>query len=400
MNRSVPPKSYYADLHVHVGSALGRAVKVTASRGLTISEIVRESRRKGIDIVGIVDSQVNAVIVEFESLVSVGFAWEPRKGGLLFEAGPLIVFGVEMEFSVSGGSFHLLAFLPDTRSLRSANEFLKGLGSNPDVSVPKCRVHPKLMARFVSDLGGWLSLAHAFTPFKGFYGSCLPRVSGVLEPGSELTAVELGLSADSDMGDRIDELQNTSFLSNSDAHSASKIAREYNQLRLYSLDFEEVSKAIRGTDGRRIEGNIGIDPRLGKYHRSFCIECGRRIAGDPPRFLCPVNPSHRTIAGVLDRVTQIGDRAFPLHPGHRPPYEYHIPLEFIPGIGPKTRERLIRRFGNEIKLFRDAAYDEIALFAGERVANLIDAARKGRFSVEAGAGGFYGKVSIDGRVPE
>lgn len=375
-------------------------MKVTASRVLDIGAVIQESGRKGLQIVGIVDAQVGSVVAELESMIREGLARETEGGGLSVEGGPLIVLGAEVEFQVGDGSFHLLAFLPDIKSIHCLRRFLKSSHSNPDLSVPRCRVEPREMARIVTGLGGWVSLAHAFTPFKGFFGSCLPSISGILEPCVELAAVELGLSADSDMADRISELREVSFLSNSDAHSASKIAREYNEFCIKSPNFEEITKAVKRAGGRRIRLNVGLDPRLGKYHRSFCLECGRTIKGDPPRLVCPLDPSHHVVTGVLDRVAQIADTVIPLHLEHRPTYRYQIPLEFIPGIGPRTRERLIRRFGSEIAVLHEIEPEEIASYAGQRIASLVEAARKGLLSVRAGGGGCYGKVGIEGLATE
>lgn len=47
----------YGDLHVHIGRAGGKPVKITASRALDLRTILFEDApRKGLDIIGIVDA--------------------------------------------------------------------------------------------------------------------------------------------------------------------------------------------------------------------------------------------------------------------------------------------------------------------------------------------------------
>jgi uncharacterized protein (TIGR00375 family) len=209
-----------------------------------------------------------------------------------------------------------------------------------------------------------------------------------------LPAVELGLSADTDMADMIDELAAFTLLSNSDAHSRRSIAREYNVIEMESPDFRELSLALRRLEWRRVVQNVGLDPRLGKYHRSFCLSCGRAASGAAAVEVCPCCGSGRVVRGVWDRARQIASRDKPLHPPHRPPYVRQVPLAFIPGIGPAMLDRLIRRFGSEMNVVHRASERELASVAGERVARAIVAAREGMLSVTTGAGGFYGSVDF------
>ena len=67
------------------------------------------------------------------------------------------------------------------------------------------------------------------------------------------------------------------FLTNSDAHSLPKIAREYNKMEVEDISFKEIVKALKNEDGRRIVANYGLDPKLGKYHRTYCDDCEKAI---------------------------------------------------------------------------------------------------------------------------
>ena len=83
----------------------------------------------------------------------------------------------------------------------------------------------------VEKYNGILIPAHCFTPHKSFYGNCTDRLEKIFkEKFNKIFAIELGLSADTFLADTISELEQKSFITNSDAHSLPKIAREYNKI--------------------------------------------------------------------------------------------------------------------------------------------------------------------------
>lgn len=95
----------------------------------------------------------------------------------------------------------------------------------------------------MKELQGLFIPAHIFTPFKSLYGKGVKKsLSEVFDP-AQIDAVELGLSSDTDMVRNIEEIKSYPFLTNSDAHSLEKIAREYNALQLKEATFKEFEKA-------------------------------------------------------------------------------------------------------------------------------------------------------------
>ena len=36
------------------------------------------------------------------------------------------------------------------------------------------------------------------------------------------------------------------------------------------INYTEILKALKNEDGRKIIANYGLDPKLGKYHRTYC----------------------------------------------------------------------------------------------------------------------------------
>lgn len=242
---------------------------------------------------------------------------------------------------------------------------------------------------------GILIPAHVFTPHKSFYGKCCRSLLEIFDPVffDRIPAIELGLSSDTAMASRLSELDGKTFLSDSDAHSLGKIGREYNVLELEYPDFSEVLSALLGRGGRRVSANYGLNPLLGKYHRTYCLVCDRVLKGDPPVYKCPVSEKHQVVVGVRDRLEYLADRERPCT-DLRPAYHYQVPLSFIPKIGPRTINRLIERFGSEMSVLHEASPEELADEVGESTARSIMLAREGRLGLQAGGGGLYGKVDI------
>ena len=69
----------------------------------------------------------------------------------------------------------------------------------------------------------------------------------------------------------ISELEGKTFVTNSDAHSLPKIAREYNKMLVDDISFKEVVKALKNEDGRKVLVNYGLDPKLGNIIEHIVI---------------------------------------------------------------------------------------------------------------------------------
>jgi len=390
-------RTYFADLHIHIGrSSDGRAVKVTASRDLTFENICIECvDRKGIEIAGMIDCASPGVLRDIDLLLESGQMVPQPGGGLRYRDRLTVILGSELETrEVDGGLSHVLCYFPTVDAIRGFAHALSGYVSNLQLSSQQCHMPANDLALIAVDHGGFVVPAHAFTPHKSLYGSCADRIGRVFGPKalSGIAAIELGLSADTDLADRLSELAEVSFLSNSDAHSLPKIAREYNVLRMESDSWEELSLALRRQDGRGVVGNYGMDPRLGKYHRTFCEECGQVVTAEPPARACTRCGGTKVTFGVLDRIVEIADRPSPVHPPHRPPYHHQVPLQFVPKLGAVAMTRLLNRFGSEMAVLHHAAPDELASVVGTRLAEHIVAARDGSLLLQPGGGGRFGRV--------
>lgn len=387
-------KRFYADLHVHIGrTAEGDPVKISGSRDLTFRNIAREaSERKGMDIVGIIDCHSPAVQREIDGYLESGEMEEQKGGGIRYR-NTVILPGSEIEVRDPGlGPAHLLAFLPGLDAMRDFTGWLSRRMKNVSLSSQRIHATARELQDEVLSRGGILIPAHVFTPHRSVYGSCCDRMEQLLDT-DRIDAVELGLSADSTMAGYLEELDDKTFLTNSDAHSLAKIGREYNELLLAEPSFAELVKAIRNEDRRRVAANYGLDPRLGKYHRTFCESCGSIL--DENRAItdrCPHCGHTRLVRGVMDRIMSLATRTRPHVPAARPPYFYQVPLEFLPGLGRKTLDRLLDELGTEMDILHRVSRERLEQAAGPKLAGMIIAAREGRLASEAGGGGTYGKI--------
>ena len=264
---------------------------------------------------------------------------------------------------------------------------------NITLSSQRANISAYELIDIVEKYNGILIPAHCFTPHKSFYGNCTDRLEKVFkEKYNKIYAIELGLSADTFLADTIPELEQKTFITDSDAHSLPKIAREYNKILVEDISYKELLKALRNEDGRKILFNYGMDPKLGKYHRTYCEVCGKNISGNAPVTKCDACDSRNITMGVFDRIEIIKDKDKTKSPKSRPPYIYQIPLSFVPGLGGKTIDKLLDTFGTEMNILHKLSKDDIEAVVGEKQANSIMASIEGNIKITAGGGGVYGKI--------
>ena len=199
--------------------------------------------------------------------------------------------------------------------------------------------------------------------------------------------MNFGLSADTEYADRIRELANKKFLTNSDAHSLPKIAREYNTFEMENISFESFKKVL-GYEEEKSESetkklnyivcNNGMYSRLGKYNKTYCdiCECVSEIEDGK----CKKCGSKKIVKGVEDRVLEIADGES-ISPKNRPEYMYKIPLEYIPKLGKKTKEKMLELYGTEMNILNKVSIKNIEENFGKQIAKNIEIARNGNITI-------------------
>ncbi|WP_342432199.1 endonuclease Q family protein [Neobacillus sp. FSL H8-0543] len=385
-------KKFYVDLHIHIGRTwTGKPVKITGAKSLTFTNIIEHARHeKGLNMIGIIDSHSPEVILEMESLVSSGDIFEHPDGGLVF--GDLTVIpGSELEIydEQCNGPIHVLCYFPTISIMRKFSNWLADHLKNVQLSSQRIYVTGLEIQKKVKELDGIFIPAHVFTPFKSLYGKGVNKsLIEVFDPNL-IDGIELGLSSNTRMADQIKELHDYTFVTNSDAHSLAKIAREYQVIAMEEPTFLELRKALKGEEGRKIIANYGLDPLLGKYHKTVCAKCLHSASeGD---HACPQCGNKKIIKGVADRILEL--KTAEQGPGNRPAYVHQVPLEFIPGLGPKLLEKLVNHFGSEMAILHEVPYEALSEIVPPKIANLILKAREGTVNLAAGGGGKYGKIA-------
>lgn len=253
---------------------------------------------------------------------------------------------------------------------------------------------------------GILIPAHIWTPHFSVLGA-KSGFDSVEECFEELTpyvhALETGLSSDPAMNWRISKLDRYQLVSNSDAHSPSKLGREANLLNI-DCSYEGLYRAIQA--GQGLEGTVEFFPEEGKYHFDGHRKCGislspveaERLGG-----ICPVCGKKLTM-GVDHRVEQLADReeGFVKEDGKK--YESLVPLpEVISAcMGYSTAskkvqgcfEQMLQTLGTEFDILRNVPSEDIKSCAGERIAEGIENVRTGNVKRIPGYDGEYGKIQL------
>ncbi|MFS0863467.1 endonuclease Q family protein [Fredinandcohnia sp. 179-A 10B2 NHS] len=385
-------KDFYVDLHIHIGRTnSGKPVKITGAKTLTIENILQVSTEiKGMDMIGVIDCHVPEVLQELEILIEKGEVYPYEEGGLRFKDVTLIL-GSELEIydENCNGPIHVLAFLPTIDKMKEFTTWLSSRMKNVTLSSQRIYESGRELQKKVKELSGIFIPAHVFTPYKSLYGKGVHSSLTEVFDENLIDGIELGLSANTQMADQIKELHKYSFTTNSDAHSLPKIAREYQIITMEEPTFEELRLALHQKNGRGVVANYGLDPLLGKYHKTTCEKC-LTIPENIYAEICPNCGSKRFVKGVFDRLNELKNTDE--ENINRPPYIHQVPLEFIPGLGPKTLQKLRDYFRTEMAILHEVPEEELTKVISKQIVDVIIQARNGTLRFKAGGGGKYGKV--------
>ena len=253
---------------------------------------------------------------------------------------------------------------------------------------------------------GILIPAHIWTPHFSVLGA-KSGFDSVEECFEELApyihALETGLSSDPAMNWRISKLDRYQLVSNSDAHSPSKLGREANLLDI-DCSYEGLYRAIQTGEG--LEGTVEFFPEEGKYHFDGHRKCGVSLSPVEAERLgeiCPVCGKKLTM-GVDHRVEQLADRAEGFVKKDGKKYESLVPLPEVistcMGYSAASKkvqgcfEQMIQTLGTEFDILRNVPSEDIKSCAGERIAEGIENVRTGNVKRIPGYDGEYGKIEL------
>jgi uncharacterized protein (TIGR00375 family) len=366
---------------------------------MNIETISLEAPRKGINVVGTGDclhSGWMKEILQCEKIDEGTFELNKTRFILSTE--------VEAEHRV-----HHLLYFPSFSAAEDFKERVKSKSKNLETDGrPNVKMNGEELAQIAKDVDALIGPAHAFTPYTAIYAyhDSLEHCYG--EMAGYISFVELGLSADADLADKIKELHRLTFLTNSDCHSPHpvRLGREFNRFEVKDATFDEVKKAILRVGGNKPVLNVGLPPQEGKYHESACRSCFTHYSLDEAirrRWKCSCGK--RIKRGVKDNIEARADFKEPVHPDHRPPYVHLIPMSEIitKAVGqrnPFTKtvtsrwNELIAAFDTEINVLLDEDINEISRVTAPAITQAIQAFREKKVIIIPGGGGEYGKIEL------
>ena len=403
-----------ADLHIH-----SRFSMATSKEG-TPENLDFWARKKGISLIGTGDFTHPVWREELkERLVSEGNGLYRLRDAYVKEESQKFP-GEGTRFVVSGEissiykkngktrKVHNVILLPGLEAADAMAQRLEKIGNIHSDGRPILGLDSHDLLEMMLDVcpEGILIPAHIWTPHFSVLGA-KSGFDSVEECFEELApyihALETGLSSDPAMNWRISKLDRYQLVSNSDAHSPSKLGREANLLDI-DCSYEGLYRAIQTGEG--LEGTVEFFPEEGKYHFDGHRKCGvslspveaERLGG-----ICPVCGKKLTM-GVDHRVEQLADRAEGFVKKDGKKYESLVPLpEVISAcMGYSTAskkvqgcfEQMIQTLGTEFDILRNVPSEDIKSCAGERIAEGIENVRTGNVKRIPGYDGEYGKIEL------
>ncbi len=432
--------SFNADLHIHSPHS------IAVSKKLNLDTMVETGKKKGLHILGTGD------VLQPEWLKYMEKNLKKDENGAFSYKNIYFILQTEIE---DENSIHEVVFFPDFSTVREVQKKIKPYSKNilnewggrPRVNLP-----PAELVDIITDFGAMIGPAHAFTPFKAIFrqNKYATLEQCYQDAVKKVKFLELGLSANTDLADKLDSLKNISFLSNSDAHSESprSLGREFNKIKMENPSFDELVLALERKNQRKIELNIGLHPKLGKYYNMFCHKCRRRIlfkktekqgislfnqyaitedfikvlTENPNKakkeyidnvakgkVTCPAckekfKKNIKIKLGVSERIEVISTSPEPIHPDHRPPYINAVPLiDIIRSVKNikstssitvlNAYNKMINELGTEFDIIIEVPIEKIKKF-DERIATVIEAIRENKIEYTPGGGGTYGQIQF------
>ena len=403
-----------ADLHIH-----SRFSMATSKEG-TPENLDFWARKKGISLIGTGDFTHPVWREELkERLVTEGNGLYHLRDEYVKEESRKFP-GEGTRFVVSGEissiykkngktrKVHNVILLPSLEAADAMAQRLEKIGNIHSDGRPILGLDSHDLLEMMLDVcpEGILIPAHIWTPHFSVLGA-KSGFDSVEECFEELApyihALETGLSSDPAMNWRISKLDRYQLVSNSDAHSPSKLGREANLLDI-DCSYEGLYRAIQTGEG--LEGTVEFFPEEGKYHFDGHRKCGvslspveaERLGG-----ICPVCGKKLTM-GVDHRVEQLADRAEGFVKKDGKKYESLVPLPEVistcMGYSAASKkvqgcfEQMIQTLGTEFDILRNVPSEDIKSCAGERIAEGIENVRTGNVKRIPGYDGEYGKIEL------
>lgn len=408
-----------ADLHIH--SHYSRAT----SKDLNFEQLYKWAQLKGVQVVGSGDIAHPGWLEEMREKL------EPAEAGL-FRLKAEVAAAVDPEippacrgvvrFMPAGEisniykkfdkvrKIHNVVFLPSLEAVEKFQIELEKIGNIRSDGRPILGLDARDLFEIVleTDPQAHLIPAHIWTPWFSLFGSKsgFDRIEECFEDLTpHIFALETGLSSDPPMNWQLSVLDRYTLVSNSDAHSPPKLAREANHFET-ELSYPAIFEALKSGDPDKFKGTIEFFPEEGKYHFDGHRKCG--IRWDPQTTRnhdnrCPVCGRPVTV-GVMHRVAELADRPEGVRPERWHPYVSLIPLPEVLaevlGAGPGSKgvrrlyDQLLAKLGPELTILQDAPLEDLERLGGARLSEAIRRMRRGEVQIDAGYDGEFGIIKL------
>ena len=415
-----------ADIHLH--SHFSRAT----SKNLTFEHLWKWAQLKGVQVVATGDIAHPGWLAELQTKLAPAedglFQLKPEYAAAVADEVPPSCRGT-VRFLIGGEisniykkydrtrKVHNIVFAPSVEATTILQAELEKIGNIRSDGRPILGLDSRDLLEIVLEVDDRCHLipAHIWTPWFSILGS-KSGFDSLEECYTDLTphifAVETGLSSDPPMNWRVSWLDDYTLISNSDAHSPPKLAREATLFDT-ELSYDALFGALQSGDPEQFLGTIEFFPEEGKYHldgHRKCEVCWEPVTTIANEGRCSRCGKPVTI-GVYHRIEELADRA----PGARrpsaAPFTSLIPLpealSEILGVGPNSKRvqteylRLLGRLGPELAILRALPLEEIAAAGGPHLAEGIRRMRKGEVIAQSGYDGEYGVIRLfDGEADQ
>lgn len=404
---------FYSDLHIH--SKYSRAT----SRDCDLEHLAFWAKKKGLQLISTGDFTHPAWFNEIkEKLVPADegtYRLRPDIEKTIFSPDEEpIRFILSVEISTiykkwdKTRKVHHVCFMPNLESAEKFRQKLGAIGNINSDGRPILGLDSRSLLETTLEAGdgAYIIPAHIWTPWFSVLGSKsgFDSIEECYEDLSDhIFAVETGLSSDPEMNWHVSRLDRFRLVSNSDAHSPAKLAREATVFDT-NPDYFSIMNALKTGNG--YVGTVEFFPEEGKYHEDGHRKCNICLTPEETKALngiCPVCGKPLTI-GVSYRVNELSDRKGDFTPPATAGQVFSlVPLpeiiSEILGVGVASKsvvteyERITQKLGSELSILREIPLDEISRISpmlGEGISRL----RQGKVIKHAGYDGEYGVIKL------
>jgi len=403
---------FFADFHIH--SKFSRAT----SKDISPEQLYYWAARKGIRIIGTGDAVhpawYNETLAKLDPYEQGLYSLKKElqcNDDILPPAAvnPLFILTGEISciYKKEGKTrkVHHLFIFPSFEIVEKFRKTLEKIGNIHSDGRPILGLDSRNLLEIALEISTDIELipAHIWTPWFSIFGSksgfdsieeCFDDLAG------HIHALETGLSSDPPMNRLISTLDQYNLISNSDAHSLSKIGREATIFET-KTDYPSVISAIRTGNG--LAGTIEVFPEEGKYHYDGHRNCEIRLhPSETKKYAgkCP-NCGKPVTEGVANRVYALADRVEPVL---QKKFFSFIPIQEILSeiLGVSTSSKkviseydiLLTKLGPELNILYDIPVERIKKEYSPIFAEAVLRMREAKVIAEAGYDGEYGVIKV------